>query len=98
MKSEVLGVVLFKALKVALFVGSVLVVINQYEALFGDQDFSWLPALLTYCVPFCVFLAGQLSGRRTHVAQKFRPRLLSRPHVHREPHCLRRRAGVFGPL
>ena len=58
---------LIKALKVALLVGSVLIVINQYEALFGGQDFRWLPALLTYCVPFCVFLAGQRSGRRTYI-------------------------------
>jgi len=72
MKGEVTMLIktLSKALKVALLVGSVLVVINQYEALFGDQVFRWLPALLTYCVPFCVFLAGQLSGRRTQVVQK----------------------------
>jgi hypothetical protein len=57
---------LSKALKVALLVGSVLIVINQYEALFGHQTFRWLPALLTYCVPFCVFLAGQMSGHRTN--------------------------------
>jgi len=72
MKGEVTMLIktLSKALKVALLVGSVLVVINQYDALFGDQIFRWLPALLTYCVPFCVFLAGQLSGRRTQVVQK----------------------------
>jgi len=74
MKSEMWGAGLIKtlsqALKVALFVGSVLVVINQYEALFGDQVFQWLPALLTYCVPFCVFLAGQISARRTYPVQQ----------------------------
>jgi len=61
---------LIKALKVALLVGSVLIVINQYEALFGDQEFRWLPALLTYCVPFCVFLAGQISCQRTNADQQ----------------------------
>ncbi|MFT6265335.1 MAG: methyl-accepting chemotaxis protein [Oleiphilaceae bacterium] len=63
MKRDMLGIALIKALKVALFVGSVLIVINQYDALFGEQVFRWFPAFLTYCVPFCVFLAGQLSGR-----------------------------------
>jgi hypothetical protein len=57
--------VIIKALKVALLVGSVLIVINQYEGVFGDQVFRWWPAFLTYCVPFCVFLAGQISGRRS---------------------------------
>jgi len=70
MKGSVLFKTLFTALKVAVLVGSVLVVINQYEALFGDQIFRWLPALLTYCVPFCVFLAGQISGQRTNAGQQ----------------------------
>jgi len=56
---------LMPALSVALLVGSVLLLINQYDALFGDQNFRWLPALLTYCVPFAVFLTGQASGKRT---------------------------------
>ncbi|CAA0082484.1 Uncharacterised protein [BD1-7 clade bacterium] len=54
--------VLFKALRVAAFVGTVLLLINQSDALFGDASIRWIPALLTYCVPFCVFLAGQASG------------------------------------
>jgi hypothetical protein len=52
----------WSAAKVALFVGSVLLVINQYDALFGDQHIRWLPALLTYCVPFTVFLLGKRSA------------------------------------
>jgi len=56
---------LLPALSIALLVGSVLVVINQYDAVFGDQHFRWLPALLTYCVPFVVFLTGRASGNRT---------------------------------
>jgi hypothetical protein len=51
-----------QALKVALIVGTILVLINQYDALFGSQSFRWLPAILTYSVPFCVFLAGRASG------------------------------------
>ena len=71
MNRKGLGVLFMKALSVALLVGSILLVINQYEALFGDHVFRWLPALLTYCVPFCVFLAGQLSGRRTSAEHLF---------------------------
>jgi len=52
------------ALSIALLVGSILIVINQYDALFGDQNFRWLPALLTYCVPFVVFLTGRASGSK----------------------------------
>lgn len=55
---------LIKALKVATVVGSVLLLINQYDALFGDAELRLIPAILTYCVPFAVFMAGQLSNRQ----------------------------------
>jgi len=48
-----------EAASVALFVGSVLLLINQYDALFGDQPLRWTSGLLTYCVPFCVYLLGK---------------------------------------
>ncbi|EAQ66030.1 dihydrolipoamide dehydrogenase [Marinomonas sp. MED121] len=51
----------FKAMKVASVVGTVLLVINQYDALFGDAQLRFASALLTYCVPFVVFLSGKLS-------------------------------------
>ncbi len=51
----------FKAMKVASVVGTVLLVINQYDALFGDAQLRLASALLTYCVPFVVFLSGKLS-------------------------------------
>lgn len=59
---KVSSFLLMKALTVAVIVGSVLVLINQHEAIFGDHSFRWLPGVLTYCVPFCVFLAGQISA------------------------------------
>jgi len=37
-------------------------VINQYDALFGDASLRVIPAVLTYCVPFVVFIAGKLCG------------------------------------
>ena len=50
-----------KALFVATVVGTVLLVINQHDALFGSAEFKTIPAILTYCVPFVVFIAGQNS-------------------------------------
>jgi methyl-accepting chemotaxis protein len=43
-------------------VGTILLVINQYDALFGNTELRILPAVLTYCVPFMVFIAGKISG------------------------------------
>ena len=53
-----------KALAVAVLVGTVLLVINQYDALFGDEPIRVIPAILTYIVPFIVFLSGNLSKSR----------------------------------
>jgi len=53
-----------KALKVSGIVGTLLLLINQYDALFGSAEFRVIPAVLTYCVPFVVFIAGQLSGKQ----------------------------------
>jgi len=60
------------ALKVALVVGSVLILINQYDAIFGEQSFRWLAALLTYCVPFIVFMAGRVSGNSSYKSVRFK--------------------------
>ena len=51
-----------KGLIVAALVGTVLLLINQYDALMGNSELRIMPALLTYCVPFIVFIAGQLSS------------------------------------
>lgn len=53
--------VFIKAALTALIVGSVLLVINQYGALFGEDDLRLIPAVLTYCVPFAVFIFGKMS-------------------------------------
>lgn len=55
--------VYFSAFKVALVVGSILLLINQYDAVFASAELRLLPALLTYCVPFTVFLLGQRNAR-----------------------------------
>jgi methyl-accepting chemotaxis protein len=53
-----------KALAVAALVGTILLVINQYDALFGNEPIRLIPAVLTYIVPFIVFLTGNLSKSR----------------------------------
>lgn len=59
MKEMIVG-----GLKTAALVGTILLVINQYDALFGAQPFNWLKAILTYCVPFIVFNYGLIKGKR----------------------------------
>ena len=53
---------MFKALTVSVVVGTILLIINQYDALFGHSELRVLPAVLTYCVPFIVFITGKISG------------------------------------
>ena len=55
---------IIKALMVSFVVGTILLIINQYDALFGDSELRLVPAVLTYCVPFMVFIAGKISGDR----------------------------------
>ncbi len=52
-----------KASFVALIVGSVLLIINQFDALFGAGELRLFPAILTYCVPFIVFLYGNKNNK-----------------------------------
>ena len=59
MKDMIIG-----GLKTAAVVGTILLLINQYDALFGTQPFNWLKAILTYCVPFVVFNYGMLKGKK----------------------------------
>ena len=52
------------ALMVAATVGTILLFINQYDAIFGDAPVRVLSAVLTYCVPFVVFIFGRLSNKK----------------------------------
>ncbi len=47
-----------KAVIVALLVGTILLLINQSEALFSNAPIAVWKMLLTYCVPFSVYLLG----------------------------------------
>ena len=44
------------ALGVAAIVGTILLFINQYDAILGDAPVRILSAMLTYCVPFIVLV------------------------------------------
>ncbi|ERS81052.1 hypothetical protein Q672_06985 [Marinobacter sp. EVN1] len=43
-----------RAAKLAAVVGTLLVLINQWEAVNGAASMDWLKVLLTYCVPYLV--------------------------------------------
>jgi methyl-accepting chemotaxis protein len=43
-----------RALIIALVVGTLLNLINQYDAILGERPINGFKMLLTYCVPFVV--------------------------------------------
>jgi hypothetical protein len=48
---------------VTLVVGTILNLINQGDALFGDGDVNWAKIGLTFVVPYCVATYGAVSFR-----------------------------------
>jgi hypothetical protein len=54
-----------RALLTSLIVGPTLIVINQGNALFGDEVFRVLPAALTFLVPFLVSFSSSVLSRRS---------------------------------
>tara|TARA_X000000950_G_scaffold239575_1_gene292230 strand:+ start:1671 stop:1886 length:216 start_codon:yes stop_codon:yes gene_type:complete len=56
------GDVIFRGLKTAMVVGTILLLINQWHALFGTDEFKWHAAMLTYMVPFAVFIYSYLKN------------------------------------
>ena len=57
------GDVLKLSLIAAIIVGSILILINQYDALFGHIAFNWYKASLTYCVPYLVSTYGAVTAK-----------------------------------
>lgn len=43
-----------RAARLAVVVGTLLVLINQWEAVAGAASLDWLKVVLTYCVPYLV--------------------------------------------
>ena len=52
-----------RSLRVALFVGTILNLINQGDALLGDGHISWGKLMLTFTVPYCVATYGAVAYR-----------------------------------
>jgi len=48
--------VLLKGIRTAFLVGTLLTIINQWDALFGESNLRLIPLILTYLVPFSVFV------------------------------------------
>lgn len=59
-----------QALKTSAVVGSILVTINQFEAVIGDASFNWWKVGLTYMVPFCVYMYSAYNTTRSCSKQK----------------------------
>ena len=55
---------LLPALRTSSLVGTILVSINQFEAVYGDGQISWLKLVLTYCVPFCVYIYSAIKNSK----------------------------------
>lgn len=53
---------MFKAVIVTLCFGTVLNLINQFGAVFGDESLNLFKIALTYSVPFFVYLLGARSN------------------------------------
>lgn len=69
-----------RAAKLALVVGTLLVLINQWEAVAGKSDMDWLKVLLTYCVPYLVSTYTSVS-KDLHLLHQSR---VAEQEVHRE--------------
>ncbi len=59
--------VVLKGIRTALVVGSILTLINQWQAIFGDEAMRWPAFFLTYLVPYTVFVYSYHTNKRQHV-------------------------------
>jgi hypothetical protein len=51
-----------RSLIMAVLIGTLLTLINQYDAMFGNIAFNWYKTVLTYCVPYLVATYGAVSA------------------------------------
>jgi len=58
------GDILRRALIVALVIGSVLTLVNQSAAVFGDEELEYLPLALVFMTPLVVVAISQMLGVR----------------------------------
>ncbi|GLR69153.1 nitrate/nitrite transporter NrtS [Agaribacter marinus] len=52
----------FGGFKTALIIGSILTLINQWQAILGDTPINLVSLFLTYLVPFCVYQYGRMKN------------------------------------
>ncbi len=64
-----LASICIQAAKVAFVVGTILNLINQWEALFGAAELDIVKFGLTYMVPFCVSTYAAYTTRRRFLAE-----------------------------
>ena len=64
-----LGSICMQAAKVALVVGAILNLINQWQALLGPADLDVVKFALTFLVPFCVSTYAAYTTRRRFLAE-----------------------------
>jgi hypothetical protein len=53
-----------QALRTSVIVGSILVSINQFEAVYDDAPLNWFKLILTYLVPFLVYVYSALNSSK----------------------------------
>lgn len=56
-------VIIIRGLIVALFVGTILTVINQFERIVALEALNWWKTILSYIVPFCVSVFSAMAVR-----------------------------------
>ena len=71
-------------------VGTLLVIINQWEAVVGEASLDWLKVLLTYCVPYLVSTYTSVS-KDMHIIRQAR---IAEQQVHEEAE----KGPMAGPL
>ena len=59
-----------RSLYVALVVGTLLNLINQWDAVFAAQSIDWLKLALTYVVPYVVCTYGAVSTQRNQLDRR----------------------------
>ena len=52
-----------RSLVMAMLIGTLLTLINQYDALLGHTALNWYKAGLTYCVPYFVATYGAVTAK-----------------------------------
>lgn len=52
--------ILLNSLRISIIVGTILNIINQWDALTGRTSVSWIHLMLNYCVPFGVATFGAM--------------------------------------